>query len=352
MLKLNPYFSKIDNHNPLLFNVILWGVSFTILLFSLTQSNQPTKIDYIYTTCFLSTIIVPVLINFYLLIPKLLKKEKYAIYSMMFLANLLIFTQLNIWFFSYFIDYIFPEYFFISYHSNTKLITIFSVFLIVTTLLKLSEDWFYFNKNENRLLKKQNELIQLQLSSLRAQINPHFLFNSLNVIYSLSVQKKKGVQDAIVQLSDILRYVIYDSNTERVSLTEEIQLLKNYIEFQKFRVHGFKNIDFNIDVDNDKFKIYPMLLLPLVENCFKHGIKGNLEDTFIDIELKQKGDKFTFKIKNNSFKEDTVNKETSGVGLENVAKNLEIIYPNSHTFSTDNKDDVFTAQLTINLAQS
>ena len=95
-----------------------------------------------------------------------------------------------------------------------------------------------------------------------------------------------------------------------------------------------------------------MLLLPLVENCFKHGIKGNLEDTFIDIELKQKGDKFTFKIKNNSFKEDTVNKETSGVGLENVAKNLEIIYPNSHTFSTDNKDDVFTAQLTINLAQS
>jgi sensor histidine kinase YesM len=349
MLKLAPYFSKIDNHNPLIFNVILWAVSFAVLLFSFTPNNHPTKIDYIYTACFLSTIIVPVLINFYVLIPKFLKKEMYIIYSMLFLANLLVFTQLNIWFFSHFIDYVFSEYFFISYHSNTKLITIFSIFLIATTLLKLSEDWFYFNRNQNRLLKEQNELIQLQLSSLRAQINPHFLFNSLNVIYALSVQKKEGIEDAIVQLSDILRYVIYDSNTERVYLKEEISLLKNYIEFQKHRVHGFENIEFNKNIENKDYKIYPMLLLPLIENCFKHGIKGSLEDTFIKIKLEQKEAKFTFNIENNSFKEeDTVITESFGVGLENVAKNLEIIYPNSHTFNATNKNGVFTVQLTIN----
>ena len=351
MLNLSPHIKKLNNHRPLLFNLGLWLFSFVVLLFIFSKGLKPIKLDYIYTLTFLLAVAIPVLINLYILVLTLLKKEKYILYILAFAVNLLVFSQLHSLLFEPFIDKLFPNYFFVSYHSETRLIIIYSIFLIGTTLIKLSEDWFYYNENENRLLKEQNELIQLQLSSLRSQINPHFLFNSLNVIYALSVQNKKGIQDAIVQLSDILRYVIYDSNTERVSINEEVQLLKNYIEFQKFRVHGFKNIDFKIDVDNESFKIYPMLLLPLVENCFKHGIKGNLEDTFINIELEQKGNKFTFNIENNSFKEDTVNKDSSGVGLENVSKNLEIVYPNSHTFSTDNKNGVFTVQLTINSEQ-
>lgn len=206
MQNLNTYLSKINNHKPLVFNLFLWVLAYVILLFSFTQST-PTKIDYIYTGSFLTTIVIPVILNLYVLIPQFLKQEKYILYIILFIVNLILFTQLNIWFFSHLIDYIFPEYYFISYHSNTKLTTIFIIFLIVTTLIKLSEDWFYFNRNENRDLKQRNQQIQTQLLSLRAQINPHFLFNSLNVIYALAVEKKDETKDAIVQLSDIYGYI-------------------------------------------------------------------------------------------------------------------------------------------------
>ena len=348
MLNFNPYFSKINNHKPIVFNLTLWVVAYVILLFSFTQST-PTKIDYIYTGSFLSTFVIPVIINMYVLIPKLLRQEKYILYVILFITNLALFTQLNIWFFSYFIDYVFTEYYFISYHSNTKLITIFSVFLVGTTLIKLSEDWFYFNRNENRDLKHRNQQIQTQLSSLRAQINPHFLFNSLNVIYALAVEKKDETKDAIVQLSDILRYIIYDSNTKKVRLKEEITLLENYIEFQEFRQHDSKNITFKKSIENENYTIYPMLLLPLVENSFKHGIKGDINNTFININMEQTTDAFLFYIENNYSKKSIGdNNEYSGLGLENIKQNLEIVYPKKHELKISKTEDKFMVTLKLN----
>jgi len=349
MLDLSPYFKKLNNHSPLLFNLVLWFCAFIILLFVFSKGEKPIKIDYIYTISFLISVAIPVLINLYFIIPELLKKEKYILFIIASIINLILFTQLHISLFEPLLDKIFPNYFFMSYLSNTRHIIIFSIFLISTTLLKLSEDWFYFNQNENKILKSQNELIQIQLSSLRSQINPHFLFNSLNVIYALAIQKNDNIKEAIVQLSDILRYVIYDSDTERVTLKDEIKLIKNYIEFQKFRVQGFNNITLKTTVENENFKIYPMLLLPLIENSFKHGIKGNLSETFININVTQKDDTFSFIIMNNSFEENhSISSDSSGVGLENIEKNLSIVYPNNHTFIIENTNNIFKVELTIN----
>ena len=325
-------FSKANNHKPIIFNCILWVIAFFILLFSFTK-EIPEKIDYIYTSCFLITIIFPVIINLYALIPHFLKREKYLLYILCFILNLILFTQVNIWFFSYLIDFLFPDYYFISYHSNTKLTSIFSIFLISTTLIKLSEDWFYFNRNENKELKSKNLQIQNQLASLRSQINPHFLFNSLNVIYALAIEKKDVTKNAIVQLSDILRYVIYDSNTKKVSLQDETTLLKNYIEFQKLRQHQSENINFTQNIEDYYYKIHPMLLLPLVENSFKHGVKGDINNTFLTINIEQSNNAFLFKIENNyTEKALEENDEYSGLGLENIQENLKIVYPNKHEF--------------------
>ena len=338
---------KMTFRNILIFNLVLWTCSFVLFLFVFTEDGQPKTIDFIYTAGFLATIIVPVLINFYALIPYFLKKEKYLIYVILLVFNILIFTQFNIWFFDHFIDYIFPDYYFISYHSNITLFTIFSVFLIVTTLIKLSVDWFYFNSYENRELKIRNQQIQSQLSSLRSQINPHFLFNSLNVIYALAIEQKKETQDAIVQLSDILRYVIYDSNTKRVSIKDEITLIKNYIEFQKFRHQQTENITFHCNIDDENYPIYPMLLLPLVENSFKYGIKGDINHTFIKINLTQKEHKLVFQIVNNLPENSMQTSEHSGVGLNNIKKNLEIVYPKSHEFKIEKTKDTFGVTLKI-----
>ena len=153
MTNRDPKLVQGNNHHALLFNSVLWFCSFTILLFIFSEDNSPKKIDFIYTGSFLATIIVPVLFNLYILIPLYLKTEKYLLFVITFVLTIIVFTQLNIWFFDYFIDYLFPDYFFISYHSNSKLITIFSIFLFGTTLIKLSIDWFDFNKQENLELK-------------------------------------------------------------------------------------------------------------------------------------------------------------------------------------------------------
>lgn len=339
--------SKMSFRNTMVFNLVLWTCSFALFLSVFTENGQPHTIDFIYTASFLSTLIVPVLMNYYVFIPYLLKKEKYFIYVLVFVVNIVVFTQFNIWFFDYFIDFIFTDYFFISYHSNITLLTIFSVFLIVTTLIKLSVDWFNFNSNENRELKIKNQEIQSQLSSLRSQINPHFLFNSLNVIYALAIENKKEAKDAIVQLSDILRYVIYDSNTQHVALKDEIILLKNYIEFQQFRHLHTDNITFNCSIDNDNYLIYPMLLLPLVENSFKYGIKGDIDHTFIKIDLKQEQNNFSFDIENNYAEHLMEPNEHSGLGLENIHKNLELVYPKRHDFKIIKTKDTFRVSLKL-----
>jgi len=333
--------------NTLIFNLVLWICSFLLFLFVFAENGHPKTIDYIYTGSFLSTIIVPVLINFYILIPFLLKREKYLFYALAFVLNVLVFSQLNIWFFDHLIDYVFPEYYFISYHSNITLFTIFSVFLIVTTLIKLSVDWFYFNSHENRQLKMRNQLIQAQLASLRSQINPHFLFNSLNVIYALSIENKAETKDAIVQLSDILRYVIYDANTERVALKDEVALLKNYIEFQRFRNQQTENITFNCTIDDKNYPIYPMLLLPLVENSFKYGIKGDIDHTFIRIDLTLKDHDFSFDIENNYTESEQEADGHSGLGLENIEKNLKIVYPKTHEFKIFKTASTFRVTLKL-----
>jgi LytS/YehU family sensor histidine kinase len=281
-------------------------------------------------------------------VPYLLKREKHFGFAVAFVLNILVFTQFNIWFFNYFIDYLFPDYYFISYHSSTKLIVIFTIFLVATTLVKLSIDWFYFNKNENLELKNRNQQIQTQLSSLRSQINPHFLFNSLNVIYALALENKEETKDAIVQLSNILRYIIYDSNTRQIPLKDELFLLNNYIEFQKFRNKESDTIKFNIAMDNDAFLIYPMLLLPLIENSFKYGDKGSLERDFISIDFIQKDNEFLFQIENSYLENDSsVPNEYSGVGIENIKKNLEIVYPNAHEFKISKTKNLFSVSLKL-----
>ncbi|MDG2195086.1 MAG: sensor histidine kinase [Polaribacter sp.] len=350
MQHLKSYFVRTGSHNVFVFNALLWCASFAVLLYFFSQDHSPAKIDYVYTGSFIATVIPPVFLNLYVLIPRFLKKEKYALFGFFFLINLLLFTQLNTWFFSSLIDYVFSDYYFISYHSNMKVFFIFSVFLAATTLMKISEDWVYLNQIENRALKLENQQIQFQLSSLRAQINPHFLFNSLNVLYSLSLQNKEETSNAIVQLSDILRYVLYDSNTEKITLKKERALILNYLDFQKFRHQETAEIQFDDDIDDAAFKIYPMLLLPLIENSFKHGIKGDTEQTFVTIHMTKTAKEFHFYIENNlSDKVEKQEEKYAGLGLKNIQQNLGLIYPNKHSFTITKTTTTFAVSLKIEI---
>jgi len=347
-LNISTLIKKSNYHRPLLFNSVLWLLAFVILVFIFSKGENPITVDYVYTFSFLILLAIPVLINFYVLIPKFLKQEKYILYLLCFTTNLLIFALLSCWLLRPLLDSLFPSYFFISYLSKPNIFLVFSIFLIATTLLKLAEDWFYFNTNENRLLRLKNQQIETQLSALKAQINPHFLFNSLNVVYALALEKKEGTTNAIVQLSDILRYVIYDSDTERVSLKDEVKLLNNYIAFQNHRVETPNATIFDIDIADEQFKIYPMLLLPLLENSYKHGLIAGETKTPIRIKLYQTENQFQFTISNaNLNTKNKIKDKYSGIGLINLKSNLDLVYPNQHQFKVEESKDQFKVTLNI-----
>jgi sensor histidine kinase YesM len=347
-LNINSFLKQTKYHRPFIFNSVLWSFAFVILLFIFAKGKSPITVDYVYTLTFLLALAIPVVVNFYVLIPEFLKQEKYLIYFASFIINLLVFALLTSWLLQPVLDTLFSNYFFISYVSKPHIFLVFSIFLVATTLFKLAEDWFYFNTKENKILRLKNLQIETQLSALRAQINPHFLFNSLNVIYALALEKKEGTTKAIVQLSDILRYVIYDSDTERVELKDEIALLKNYIAFQNHRVEIPNATNLEINVKDLQFKIYPMLLLPLLENSYKYGIIAGETKTPIHMELFQNKNQFKFTITNaNLNTKNSLDDKHSGVGLENLRNNLNLVYPNRHQFIVEDSKDTFKVTLII-----
>ena len=169
---------RTHSHNKVVFNTILWVCSFIILLFLFSGRITPEKIDYIYTICFVITLIIPVSINLYFLIPTYLKKEKNITFSVFFILNLIVFSELNPLFFELIVNTFFKDYYFISYHNTVEIYFIFFIFFTLSSLSKLAEEWVYLNQVENKALKAQKQEIENQLYYLKGQINPHFLFNS------------------------------------------------------------------------------------------------------------------------------------------------------------------------------
>lgn len=257
------------------------------------------------------------------------------------------FSLFNQLLFNHIIDFILPGYYFISYYSFFDILKFFSIFLVLTSLIHLSKEWFELNESRHRIVLLEKEKIDAELKALMNQVNPHFLFNSLNVLYSLAMTKREETPEAILKLSNILRYVIYDSNTDLVDLESEIKLIDNFIELQSYRIGKDAKISFTNEAKGAKAKIAPMLFLPLLENAYKHGIKGDIENTFIEMFLKSDGRNIHFQIKNN--KGETSKTTEGGVGLANIKNRLALLYPDKYNFSVEENELTFKVDLKINL---
>lgn len=326
-------------------HLFIWPLAFVVLLFVFTKGQLPIKVDYYYTLVFLLFCSIPVIINFYVLITSFLNREKYILYVFGLLLIFLGIGSVMEYYFLNIIDFLFPNYFFISYLGENDFYLVLAIVLITTTFIKITGDWLYFNRHQNELLKLQKQHIQTQLTALRAQINPHFLFNALNVIYAMSLDQKGKMTQAIVELSDILRYVIYDADTDRVRLKDEIQLLKNYIAFQKHRIKDTP-VNFQISIENEDFKIYPMLLLPLLENAYKYGSSSEKE---IKISLSENEEHFKFSILNPKVNTGIIQDGSySGIGLSSLKENLELVYKNNYSIDIVDLDDSFKVELILN----
>jgi two-component system LytT family sensor kinase len=200
---------------------------------------------------------------------------------------------------------------------------------------------------EQRATAIETEQLRTELSMLHAQINPHFLFNSLNTVYSLSLKKSDVAPLAVLKLSQLLRYVIEDANHGKVSLEQEVNYLNNYIELQKLRTSANTSINFVIKGNLASTSIAPLLFLPFVENAFKYGISNN-EASRVDILLESKAAEVSFFITNKKF--EYSGSPSTGIGIGNVQRRLELLYPSRHRLEITNSNSLYSVNLSIQLS--
>jgi len=300
-------------------------------------------IPYIgYSVIFHLPIVAAVYFNLNTLIPRFLTKSKFIIY-LLSLAGLIFITAIvDFGIFDDVIDKIFPNIYFISYFKVWELVLIVKGYLILTLLVFLI--WQYYNMLVSNRQKAQNEL-----STLKAQINPHFLFNNLNTIYALASKNDVRTKDVILQLSDFLRYVLYDTTKETIPLEKEVEIIRKYVELQKERVDpSMTKIRLIIEGNFENTVISPLLLLPLAENCFKHGIGKKEGHIFIYVGFKQK--QFIFTTENTiALRERTGEEVSGGIGINNVENRLNLLYPNRHSLHYEEVNGIFKVKLKIEL---
>ena len=217
-------------------------------------------------------------------------------------------------------------------------------FFLVGTLFRLFIQWLSDSQYKSEL-EKQN--IRSELSLLKNQINPHFLFNSLNNIDSLIEDTSPNASKALSKLSDIMRYMVYDSEKEYVPLQNEISYIQNYIDLQKLRIPNQEIIRFSIIGDILNHQIAPMLFIPFVENAFKHSSLKDKPDNNIEIKFDITANKISFYCFNTV--KEIVKDDSSGIGLDNVRKRLELIYKDTYKLKINNSDKSFSVYLDINL---
>lgn len=201
-------------------------------------------------------------------------------------------------------------------------------------------------------IKKERSLVQEKLQAemlhLKSQINPHFLFNSLNTIFSLTRTKSDDAPDSVLRLSNILRYMIYETNQKSAAIGEELKIINDYIDLQKLRFGERAMVTLNKEIDQDSTRIAPLLILPLVENAFKHGISSTSSVSGIRIDIKVVKHKFLFTIANPVSLQPPSSQSEEGIGLANIQRQLELLY-HDYSFSYGKENELFVVNLSINL---
>jgi len=229
----------------------------------------------------------------------------------------------------------------IHYVSDFINIVIYTVFAL---FLKLSINWYNERRTRSELILQGN---RMELEFLKAQLNPHFFFNTLNNIYSLVYKKSDEAPAALMKLSDIMRYMLYDSKAEQVSLDKEIENLNNYIELQKLRFADPGYISFTVEGNTSVHQIPPMMLLSFVENAFKHGRK-RVTNPGIVIKIEATGSRLRFLVSNYTIENTPEMKdESGGIGMQNTRRRLELLYPGCHDLQILRTREKYTVSLEL-----
>ncbi|WP_271767767.1 sensor histidine kinase [Aquimarina algiphila] len=324
--------SKLDRFidNKFVQNIVVWIFIMLILAMSIQAENR--LLTAVFAVLFL---IFPVYINNLKIVPLFNRKNK-LLGILLFCLNAFVFSSIAV----YFMSNYFEKF---EWRMLYNLFSVMILALLFSTAIKIAKDSFI----------RRQEIKDAELKLLKAQLNPHFLFNTLNNLYGLSVVNSNKLPDLMLKLSDLLRYSLYDTKEQLVPLQKEIQYLQNYISLERIRLEDKTNIVLNVPSDTGALYIAPMLLIVFVENAFKHlGVSKKDENrVVIDLQLNERELMFICKntIDTSENLESDLEQGKSGIGLENAKKRLNLIYQDRYILDINEGEEEYNVQLTLQL---
>lgn len=286
--------------------------------------------------------------NFNYLIPNYLTKNKFLTYSMLLIVAAVIITPIKAIVF----------YIKFSAHPLTRgeLIENLNWYFLVhffvagaSSIVKIVADWAKQLRERQEL---ENQTMQSELRFLKSQINPHFLFNTLNNLYALTLKKSDDAPEIVIKLSEMMRYMLYDCNEKQVPLSKEISYIQNYLDLEKLRQSKNADIRFEVSGEVSDLQIAPLMFIPFLENSFKHGLTHSLSQGFVHIYLQVEGRNISFFIENT--KPDTKpvqdRKRSGGIGLVNVRRRLQLLYPGKYELNIKDNPNTYAVSLEMDLS--
>ncbi len=284
--------------------------------------------------------------NLLYLIPRYLSQKKFIIYVLFLLLLIVVLTPIKI-----FIKILMSnEPDFQMYFVQNQFYFFLYLFLVAvaSTLFSIFNDWMVHQRDRIEL---ESRTMQSELNFLRSQINPHFLFNTLNNLYALTLKKSDDAPQIVLKLSEMMRYMLYECNERRVLLSKELSYIKNYLDLERLRQPDKVDIQFEVKGHIFEQKIAPLLLIPFIENSFKHGLNNQILEGFVLIELTVDNQRLEFKISNSKAPSQpkSTHRKSGGIGLVNVRRRLNLIYPGQYDLDIRNEPDVYTVILSLNL---
>jgi len=331
-----------------LHHLLIWMLVFGIW-YNLRVQDYPQGKAFMITLLKVADLALMIYISNLLLVPQLLYKKNYFVFGVTYVVMILVSSYAKMQILGQIYNN--PNLFSInSVNFKTRIYdNIIPHFFLVTAgvAVKLVID---FIRTQQRLTELAKEKAETELNFLKSQINPHFLFNSINSVYFLIDKKNEEARNALYKFSEMLRYQLYECNGDKIPVEKEITFLKDYVDLQKLRTDEQYKIEFNCSPEVHGFSIEPILLIPFVENSFKHishFTDGRVNAINIDI-TKQDGE-MRLSVKNTTEQGHVNGKEPGGIGLVNVQRRLELLYPNRHKLTLTKKENLFEAELKLKI---
>jgi LytS/YehU family sensor histidine kinase len=284
--------------------------------------------------------------NYLFYLPRFLKHQQWWRFALELLITIFITTWIFLIIKRYLIDgYTYQVGF--AYSTSFTITVAMSALFIASfiAMLKFLEDWFQLEASRQEMI---NEKLSAELQFLKAQINPHFLFNTLNNLYYLAYTQSPNTTEVIAKLSQMMRYMIYDSNYQRVPLNKELEYMQNYISLENLRLNDQIPIKFEVEGSPEQVLITPLILITFLENAFKHGVGNNNPNAWVNISIKVNQKTCIYTVENSKLPIKAEG-EKSGIGLQNVRRRLELSYPGQYELLEEDRSDRYFVQLKLDL---